>query len=235
MVISRVEIELGHHGGNDNDNLPVTKGDFVQYGIYHHSIAPAVREAEALGFLRVKRGRGGNAEHRTPSKFGLTYAYHRSAKRSPPTDEWRQIKTVEEAEAIAKAARKVKDVRAVSLGKSGAKKQKRKTKAGAGLQHVSGMETSTENDISRCWKPAPQVQGWKPAPLSIFREGTATEASAEPAPLHGIGHNQGPPLGSAAVGATPTLAARGAAQTDEERIAEANKQRQANQDRYKEV
>lgn len=43
MVISRVEIELGHHGGNDNDNLPVTKYDFIAYGICNDAIAPAVR------------------------------------------------------------------------------------------------------------------------------------------------------------------------------------------------
>ena len=43
MVISRVEIELGHHGGNDNDNLPDTKYDFIAYGICNDAIAPAVR------------------------------------------------------------------------------------------------------------------------------------------------------------------------------------------------
>ena len=29
MVIARVEIELGHHGGNDNDRLPITTEDFI--------------------------------------------------------------------------------------------------------------------------------------------------------------------------------------------------------------
>ena len=134
MVISRVEIELGHHGGNDNDNLPVTKEDFIQYGIHDHALAPAVREAEALGFLRVTRGRGGNAEHRTPSKFGLTYAYHRNARRSPATDEWRLIKTIEEAKQIAERARKVKDPRAVAFGKHGAKKR---AKPGGGFRSIS--------------------------------------------------------------------------------------------------
>jgi len=173
MVISRVEIELGHHGGNDNDNLPVTKGDFIQYGIYMHSVTPAIREAEALGFWRVKRGRGGNAEHRTPSKFGLTYAYHRNSKRSPATDEWRRIKTGEEAQAIAEAARKVRDRRAVSIGKLATKKRKRKIKAGCGLQTQSGVETRPENENSRVWKPPPQVRGRKPHPLSISRGGIA--------------------------------------------------------------
>jgi hypothetical protein len=167
MVISRVEIELGHHGGNDNDNLPVTKWDFVAYGIHHHAIAPAVREAEALGFLRVRRGRGGNAEHRTPSKFGLTYAHHRNSRRSPPTDEWRRIKTVEEAEQIAEAARKVKDPRAVAYGKFGAKSNRSRCRKPA---PKPVPESSTENKDSRCRNPAPQVRGRKPAPLSISRQ-----------------------------------------------------------------
>src|SRR5262245_61049326 len=64
-VITRVEIELAHHGGNDNGRLPVTKQDFIGYGVNNESIAGAIREACALGFLRVTEpGRGGNAEHR---------------------------------------------------------------------------------------------------------------------------------------------------------------------------
>jgi hypothetical protein len=65
LVVSRIEIELGHHGGNDNGRLPVTTDDFVAYGMHRSSVAPALREAEALGFIRVtERGRAGNAEHR---------------------------------------------------------------------------------------------------------------------------------------------------------------------------
>jgi hypothetical protein len=68
-AISRIEIELAAHGGNDNGKLPVTYQDFIDYGILHReSIAPALREAEALGFIEcTKRGRGGNAEYRGPA------------------------------------------------------------------------------------------------------------------------------------------------------------------------
>src|SRR6516225_5618581 len=86
MVISRIEIELAHHGGNDNGQLPVTVDQFVEYGMHRSSVAPAIREAEALGFIRVERGRGGNADYRTPSLFGSTFAQHRNSHRSPPTD-----------------------------------------------------------------------------------------------------------------------------------------------------
>ena len=52
-LITRVEIEFAHHGGQDNGRLPVTFDDFEQYGIHRHAIAPAMREAEALGFIEV--------------------------------------------------------------------------------------------------------------------------------------------------------------------------------------
>jgi hypothetical protein len=112
-VISRIEIELGHHGGNDNGRLPVTYDNFIDYGVARMCIAPAVREAEALGFITVKRGRGGNAESKTPNLYGLTFAHDRGSRASPPTHDWRKIKTVKEARKIAQGARQTKDEWAV--------------------------------------------------------------------------------------------------------------------------
>src|SRR6516225_8310961 len=64
LLINRLEIELAHHGGNDNGQLPVTKEDFIDYGISGNQIAPAIREAQALGFIRVtEQGRAGNSEY----------------------------------------------------------------------------------------------------------------------------------------------------------------------------
>ena len=64
-VLDRIEIELGHHAGRDNGKLPVTYNDFVDYGMDRHSIAPAVREVEVLGFVKItEHGRAGNAEYR---------------------------------------------------------------------------------------------------------------------------------------------------------------------------
>ena len=98
MVIARIEIELGHHGGNDNGQLPVTFEHFVEYGIYRNGVAAAIREAEALGFIRVtERGRGGNAEQRRPNLFYLTFWNWRGSRAEPPTHDWRKIKTIEEA------------------------------------------------------------------------------------------------------------------------------------------
>ena len=102
-AMTRLEIEFAHHGGNDNGKLPVTKEHFVEYGIHDHAVAPALRELEVLGFIEItERGRAGNAEYRRPNLFRLTY---RHMDRSNPTDEWTRIKTVEEAQMLAKQAR----------------------------------------------------------------------------------------------------------------------------------
>lgn len=105
-VLDRIEIELCRHAGGDNGRLPVTFADFAAYGIDRHAIAPALREAEALGFIEItERGRAGNAEYRSPNMFRLTYRHTAAA---PPTDEWSRIETMDDAERIAKTARKKK-------------------------------------------------------------------------------------------------------------------------------
>jgi hypothetical protein len=124
MVIARIEIELAHHGGNDNGQLPVTFEHFEEYGIYRNGIAPAIREAEALGFIRVtEHGRGGNAEHRRPNLFYLTFSNWRGAKAEPPTHDWRKIKTIEEAHEIAAKARKSKDRNVVARARRASAKK----------------------------------------------------------------------------------------------------------------
>jgi hypothetical protein len=108
-VLSRIEIELGHHGGNDNGRLPVTFADFEAYGIERHAIAPAIRELAALGFLLVtEAGRAGNAEYRSPNLFRLTFANPRRRGDQKPTHDWRRIETTEAALILSQAARKNK-------------------------------------------------------------------------------------------------------------------------------
>jgi hypothetical protein len=127
MVISRVEVELAHHGGNDNGQLPVTVDQFVEYGMHRSSVAPATREAEALGFIRVERGRGGNADYRRPNKFYLTFSNWRGAKAEPPSHDWKRIKSFEDAQRIAREARAAKDRNAVSQGRYSWRKRNLKT------------------------------------------------------------------------------------------------------------
>ena len=62
--------------------MTVTYDDFESYGIDRHAIAPAIREAEALGFIEVtERGREGDAKWRTPNTFGLTFPPARGVRR----------------------------------------------------------------------------------------------------------------------------------------------------------
>tara|TARA_R110002072_G_scaffold212834_2_gene370210 strand:- start:960 stop:1346 length:387 start_codon:yes stop_codon:yes gene_type:complete len=103
-LIARIEIEFAHHGGTDNGRLPVTYDHFEEYGIHRKSIAPAMREATALGFVEVtERGRAGNREFRSPNMFRLTFRHTNSAE---PTNEWRRVSSIEEAKRIAEAARR---------------------------------------------------------------------------------------------------------------------------------
>jgi hypothetical protein len=102
-ILSRLEIELAHHGGTNNGQLIVTYDDFAEYGIHRHAIAPGIRELVALGFVEITQsGCAGNAEHRTPNLFRLTL---KNTATDNPTDDWRHIKTIERAEALARAAR----------------------------------------------------------------------------------------------------------------------------------
>jgi hypothetical protein len=105
-AIERVEVELGRHGNKpvENGKLPVTFDDFAKFGIHRHAIAPAIREAVALGFIEVTRkGSAGNAGYRQSALYRLTYRHAGADERI--TDEWRAIGTLDEAEAIARKAR----------------------------------------------------------------------------------------------------------------------------------
>ena len=57
----------------------------------------------ALGFVQITRpGCAGNAEYRQPTLYRLTYRHCGSHRET--TDEWRRIKTIEEAKAISERA-----------------------------------------------------------------------------------------------------------------------------------
>jgi hypothetical protein len=108
QILARLEIELAHHGGNDNGALPCTYDHFEEYGIDRHSIAPALRELEALGFIKWVPGAAGNAEFRRAGIFTLTYKHIGVVA---PTNDWRHIETLEEAQATARLARLEKNPR----------------------------------------------------------------------------------------------------------------------------
>jgi hypothetical protein len=103
QALSRIEIEHMAHGGFENGKLIVTYDQFVEYGLHRRSIAPALRELEAVHLVEVtERGSSGNGEWRRPNEFRLTYL---NVGRADPTNEWRHIKAAE-ARSLANVARK---------------------------------------------------------------------------------------------------------------------------------
>jgi len=82
-----------------------------------------VLQTALVEHLRL-RGRGGNSEYRQSNKFFLTFAHSRESRQSPPTHDWRKIKTLEEAIEIAQGARDNKNPRAVQFAENRAKKTK---------------------------------------------------------------------------------------------------------------
>jgi hypothetical protein len=101
-VLSRIELEHARHSGKDNGKLPVTFEQFEEI-TDRHSISPAQRELEALGFVKIKHGIAGNGAWRRPSLFRLTY--RPCYRGTEPTDDWRRSKTDADAKRIAKEAR----------------------------------------------------------------------------------------------------------------------------------
>jgi hypothetical protein len=143
-VLDRIEIEHLRHGGKDNGELPVTFNNFEDNGMDRHAIAPAIRECVALGLLRITRqGSAGNAEHRRPNHFLLTYLPAKG--RGKASNEWRRLKTVDEADAVAQAARVavLRPRQKRPKNSSGGNHHRRKQNSSGGLRHVSVGEAGT--------------------------------------------------------------------------------------------
>jgi hypothetical protein len=161
-VLDRVEIEMAKHGGTDNGRLPVTYDDFQAYGIHRHAIGPAIREAEALGFLQVtERGRAGNADFRSPNRFRITYRHAKDVA-GDGTHEWRRIETMERAIEVAEKARQG----------SGKIPTQKKQKSNGGKRHASVAKTTTENSKPPVVESATTAMVRKPPLLSISRGGS---------------------------------------------------------------
>jgi hypothetical protein len=143
-LLARIEIELAHHGGLENGSLIVTYEQFAAYGVRLQSVAPARRALEALGFIQTRPGRGGNSEFYQPNRFRLTYQRVQAVRyqeSTEPTDDWRRIKTIEEARRLAKTARAEKtDVRPRKRKKQRAGKQKSAVRNGGGGNTATVVE-----------------------------------------------------------------------------------------------
>ena len=105
-VLDRLELEHMRHGGAENGSLPCTYADFEKAGIRRASVALAIRQCVALGFVEVTtpgyRAAGG---FKQPSLYRLTHVMG-CGKSPDPTHNWQRIKTFEDARAaLDKAAR----------------------------------------------------------------------------------------------------------------------------------
>jgi hypothetical protein len=122
-ALLRIEIELRQHAGRCNGKLIVTKQQFVEFGLHPRMVAPALRELEALGIIRIEHGRGGNAEHRQPNRFLLNYLCGAVDADEQITNAWRLFKTKDEAVEVRRTARKAKDPQKVAYGRRTAGKR----------------------------------------------------------------------------------------------------------------
>jgi hypothetical protein len=99
-VLERLELEHLEHGGAENGKLICTYDDFAAAGLRRASIALAIRQCVALGFVAItRRGKRAIAEYRVPAMYRLTHVLNRYADggRREPTHEWRSIKTDDDA------------------------------------------------------------------------------------------------------------------------------------------
>ena len=190
-VLDRIEIEHAKHGGKENGRLPVTHADFREYGIDRHAVAPGIREVVALGFVeQTQRGFAGTAQHQ-PSLFRLTYL---PANPRGPTDEWKSVMTIEDANGIAASARAAKPKREWSFNR-GAKTfpMGEKTKASGGNPHRKPMgETHNRGEKSRWGKP-PHLSRC----LAIYKGGADGGAAPERQPEPGARRPRGGGKGAA--------------------------------------
>jgi hypothetical protein len=95
-VLDAIEIEHENHAGKNNGRLIVPYRTLGEYcgKANNHIIAQAIRELEALGFITVIRGHAKGPEP-APNTFGLTYVNGHNG--SQPTDDWKEISTLEDA------------------------------------------------------------------------------------------------------------------------------------------
>ena len=169
LALSRIEIELRHHGGNQNGKLIVTTEQFIDYGIERRSVPGALRALSALGVVLIKHGRGGNAKYWQPNTFLLNYLCGAVDAHEQITDVWKKIETMKQAEKIAAMARAAKDPTRVAYGQRVA----RKTKNVSQVQKMSppGTETVPRRGDFPGTETVPPCRGTETVPTIDTRGG----------------------------------------------------------------
>jgi hypothetical protein len=135
-AFDRIEIEHAHHGGADNGKLPITYVDFQRVGLHPNAVAPSLRALVSLGFVEIMRkGYGGAAGVRAPDA---------TRRDGDGTHDYLAIKTVEQAEAIAKTARRHAD----PPTSSGRRRSRKIQNATLTFRAISPSEKEVNREIS---------------------------------------------------------------------------------------
>jgi hypothetical protein len=176
-VLSRLEVELMHHGGNENGRLTVTFRQFEDYGVRKHSIAAALREVIALGFVEItERGCAGNAGYGKANQYRLTY---RPAEDFPAdgSHEWRRVDTAKDAVRLQKEALRPPPMNVIKQRGN----RVRKIKSHPPLHGVNSPHVWSPIHPMKSGANGPNSHPMKSGALSISR----SKASAAPAAAGG--------------------------------------------------
>ena len=86
------------HGGLGNGELFVSYKQFMEAGISKRRISPMLELGVQLGFIEIVRPKDAwRGDVKAPNSYRLTYL---PTKNSKPTDEWKKIQSIEQAEKI---------------------------------------------------------------------------------------------------------------------------------------
>ena len=98
-ILDRLETEHMRHGGMSNGELFVSYKQFIQAGVSKRRISQMLELGERLGFLEIVRPKDAwRGDVKAPNSYRLTYL---PTKNNPiPTDEWKKIQSIEQAEKI---------------------------------------------------------------------------------------------------------------------------------------
>jgi hypothetical protein len=111
-LVDALMAEHADHGGLENGNLMAPYNMLQARGMRRGNVLDTVIEAEALGIVDPKRGARSYGSRRAPSRYRLTWLGTPDGLMA--TNEWRSIKTAEEAETrVSNALDRLKRERAI--------------------------------------------------------------------------------------------------------------------------
>lgn len=100
-LLEELEIEHLRHKGSANGHLFKSYTQFVEAGFNKTTVSNMTKMAEALGLLKINRNSGvGKPDLKDACEYTLTYLPTGIGGSVAPTDDWKRIKTDEQALAI---------------------------------------------------------------------------------------------------------------------------------------